>query len=40
MALRAKWQFMERDVTHKILYGPKRSAMNYLINSDEMINKK
>ena len=25
MALRAIWQFMDRDVTHKILYGPKRS---------------
>ena len=23
MALRAIWQFMDRDVTHKILYGPK-----------------
>ena len=25
MALRAIWQFMDRDVTHRILYGPKRS---------------
>jgi hypothetical protein len=24
MALRAIWQFMDRDVTHKIVYGPKR----------------
>jgi hypothetical protein len=24
MALRAIWQFMDWDVTHKILYGPKR----------------
>ena len=23
MALRAIWQFMDRDVTHKIVYGPK-----------------
>ena len=22
MALRAKWQFMDRSVTHKIVYGP------------------
>ena len=22
MALRAKWQFMNRSVTHKIVYGP------------------
>ena len=22
MALRAKWQFMDRPVTHKIVYGP------------------
>jgi hypothetical protein len=25
MALRAIWEFMDRDVTHKILYGLKRS---------------
>ena len=31
MTLRAIWQFMDRDVTHKILYGPKRNAMNYLL---------
>ena len=26
MVLRAIWQFMDRDVTHKIFYGPKRST--------------
>ena len=32
MALRVIWHFMDRDVTHKILYGSKRSeAMNYLL---------
>jgi hypothetical protein len=31
MALRAIWQFMDRDVTHKILYGPKRSWGPYTI---------
>ena len=25
MALSAIWQFMDRDVTYKIVYGPKRS---------------
>ena len=32
MALWAKWQFMDRSVTHKIVYGPQLSAMNYLLN--------
>jgi hypothetical protein len=31
MALRAIWQFMDRDVTHKILYEPKRSWGSYTI---------
>ena len=31
MALRSIWHFMDRDVNHKILYGPKRSVMNYLL---------
>jgi hypothetical protein len=31
MALRSIWQFMDRDVTHKILYGPKRSWGPYTI---------
>ena len=31
MALRAIWQFMDRNVTHKILYGPKRSWGPYTI---------
>jgi hypothetical protein len=30
-ALRAIWQFMDRDVTHKISYGPKRSWVPYTI---------
>jgi hypothetical protein len=41
MALPAKWQFMDRSVTHKIVYGPQLpfgpySAMNYLINITKM----
>ena len=31
MALRALWQFMDRDVTHKILQGSKRSRGPYTI---------
>ena len=31
MALRAIWQFIDRDVAHKILYGPKRSWVPYTI---------
>ena len=31
MALRAIWQFMDRDVTHKIVYGRKRSWGPYTI---------
>jgi hypothetical protein len=31
MVLRAIWQFMDRDVTHKILYGPKRTRGPYTI---------
>jgi hypothetical protein len=31
MALRVIWQFMDRDVTHKIWYGPKRSWVPYII---------
>jgi hypothetical protein len=31
MALRAIWQFMDRDVTHKILYGSKQSWGPYTI---------
>ena len=31
MALRAIWQLMDRDETHKILYGPKRSWGSYAI---------
>jgi hypothetical protein len=29
----AKWQFMDRSVTHKIVYGPQLrfGAMNYLL---------
>jgi len=27
MALRVIWLIMDRDVTHKILYGPKRSEV-------------
>ena len=26
MALRAMWQSMDRDVTHKIVYGPRRQT--------------
>ena len=40
MALRAIWQFMDRDVTHKIFYGPKRSWGPYAILwvTDRFIN--
>jgi hypothetical protein len=31
MALRTIWQFMDRDVTHKIVYGPKRNWGRYTI---------
>jgi hypothetical protein len=31
MVLRAIWQFMDQDVTHKILYGPKRSCELFVI---------
>jgi hypothetical protein len=31
MALRAIWQFMDRDVTHKILYGPKLRSIYYFV---------
>jgi hypothetical protein len=31
MALRAIWQFMDRDVTHKILFGRKRNWSPYTI---------
>jgi hypothetical protein len=37
MALRAIWQFMDRDVTHKILYGPKRSI--YYFVGDRPVHK-
>jgi hypothetical protein len=40
MALRAVWQFMDRDVTFKILYVPKRSWGSYTIlwMTDRSIN--
>jgi len=31
MALRAKWQFMDRSVTHKIVYGPQLRFGPYTI---------
>jgi hypothetical protein len=31
MALRAKWQFMDRSVTHKIVYGPQLRFSSYNI---------
>jgi hypothetical protein len=49
MALRAKWQFMDRSVTHKIVYGPQLRFGPYTIvwvtsrfikgQSDELFDK-
>jgi hypothetical protein len=40
MVLRAIWQFIDRDVTHKILYGPEGSWCPYTILwvTDQSIN--
>jgi hypothetical protein len=40
MALRAKWQFMDRSVTHKIVYGPQLrfGPYNILWVTDRSIN--
>ena len=40
MALRAKWQFMNRSVTHKIVYGPQHrvGSYNYLWVTSRSIN--
>jgi Uma2 family endonuclease len=39
MALRAKWEFMDRSVTHKILYGPQLRFGPNILNTSKSVRR-